>query len=231
MLKIDIISALPDLLESPLSHSIIQRAIDKQKVEIRVHDLRNYSTDKHHKIDDYPYGGGAGMVMTPQPIFDCIEKLTSENSCDEIIFTAPDGELFQQKDANELSLKKHLIFLCGHYKGVDQRVRDQLVTKEYSVGDVVLSGGEIPVLMMTDAIVRLLPGVLGDAESALTDSFQDGLLEPPLYTRPSIFRDASVPDVLLSGNHEKIEQWRKQRAEERTKEKRPDLYELYNKKN
>jgi tRNA (guanine37-N1)-methyltransferase len=231
MMRIDILSGVPDLLASPLSHSIIRRAIDKQKVQIVVHDLREYSADRHKKIDDYPYGGGAGMVLSPQPIFDCIDKLTSERTYDEIIFTAPDGELFRQKDANELSVRKHLLFLCGHYKGVDQRVRDELITREFSVGDVVLSGGEIPVLMMTDAIVRLLPGVLGDAESALTDSFQENLLEAPVYTRPATFRGASVPDVLLSGNHEKIEQWRQSRAEERTKKKRPDLYKLYTKKN
>ncbi|TVQ67395.1 MAG: tRNA (guanosine(37)-N1)-methyltransferase TrmD [Balneolaceae bacterium] len=230
-MRIDILSGVPDLLASPLSHSIIRRAIDKQKVQIVVHDLREYSADRHKKIDDYPYGGGAGMVLSPQPIFDCIDKLTSERTYDEIIFTAPDGELFRQKDANELSVRKHLLFLCGHYKGVDQRVRDELITREFSVGDVVLSGGEIPVLMMTDAIVRLLPGVLGDAESALTDSFQENLLEAPVYTRPATFRGASVPDVLLSGNHEKIEQWRQSRAEERTKKKRPDLYKLYTKKN
>ena len=230
MLRIDIISGVPDLLTSPLETSIVGRAQDKKLVEIHVHDLRDYTTDKHGKIDDYPYGGGAGMVMTAQPIFDCIEKLTVEHKYDEIIFTAPDGDTFEQQDANELSIKQNLIFLCGHYKGVDQRVRDELITKEYSIGDYVLSGGELPALVMTDAIVRLLPGVLGDAESALNDSFQEDLLEAPVYTRPAEFRGKSVPDVLLSGDHKKIEEWRFEKAKKRTKEKRPDLYKKFNKK-
>lgn len=230
MLRIDILSCVPDLLTSPLETSIVGRAQNKKLVEIYVHDLRDYTTDKHGKIDDYPYGGGAGMVMTAQPIFDCIEKLTGEREYDEIIFTAPDGDTFEQQDANELSIKQNLIFLCGHYKGVDQRVRDELITKEYSIGDYVLSGGELPALVMTDAIVRLLPGVLGDAESALNDSFQDDLLEAPVYTRPAEFRGKSVPDVLLSGNHKKIEEWRLETSKKRTKEKRPDLYKKFNKK-
>jgi len=230
MLRIDIISGVPDLLASPLETSIIGRAQDKKLVEIHVHDLRDYTTDKHGKIDDYPYGGGAGMVMTAQPIFDSIEKLTGQHEYDEIIFTAPDGDTFEQKDANELSIKRNLIFLCGHYKGVDQRVRDELITKEYSIGDYVLSGGELPALVMTDAIVRLLPGVLGDAESALNDSFQEDLLEAPVYTRPAEFRGRKVPEVLLSGDHKKIEEWRFETAKKRTKEKRPDLYKKFNKK-
>ncbi len=230
MLRIDILSGVPDLLTSPLETSIVGRAQDKKLVEIHVHDLRDYTTDKHGKIDDYPYGGGAGMVMTAQPIFDCIEKLAGEREYDEIIFTAPDGDTFEQQDANELSIKQNLIFLCGHYKGVDQRVRDELITKEYSIGDYVLSGGELPALVMTDAIVRLLPGVLGDAESALNDSFQEDLLEAPVYTRPAEFRGKSVPDVLLSGNHKKIEEWRLETSKKRTKEKRPDLYKKFNKK-
>jgi len=230
MLRIDILSGVPDLLASPLETSIIGRAQDKKLVEIHVHDLRDYTTDKHGKIDDYPYGGGAGMVMTAQPIFDSIEKLTGQREYDEIIFTAPDGDTFEQQDANELSIKQNLIFLCGHYKGVDQRVRDELITKEYSIGDYVLSGGELPALVMTDAIVRLLPGVLGDAESALNDSFQEDLLEAPVYTRPAEFRGKSVPDVLLSGDHKKIEEWRFETAKKRTKEKRPDLYKKFNKK-
>lgn len=230
MLRIDIISGVPDLLTSPLETSIVGRAQDKKLVEIHVHDLRDYTTDKHGKIDDYPYGGGAGMVMTAQPIFDCIEKLTREREYDEIIFTAPDGDMFEQQDANELSIKQNLIFLCGHYKGVDQRVRDELITKEYSIGDYVLSGGELPALVITDAIVRLLPGVLGDAESALNDSFQEDLLEAPVYTRPAEFRGKSVPDVLLSGDHKKIEEWRFETSKKRTKEKRPDLYKKFNKK-
>lgn len=230
MLRIDLISAVPDLLKSPLETSIVGRATDKKRVEIHVHDLRDYTTDKHGKIDDYPYGGGAGMVLTPQPIFDCIEKLAGERKYDEIIFTAPDGNTFEQKDANKLSIKKNLIFLCGHYKGVDQRVRDELITKEYSIGDYVLSGGELPALVMTDAIVRLLPGVLGDAESALNDSFQEDLLEAPVYTRPAEFRGKKVPEVLLSGDHKKIEKWRFETAKKHTREKRPDLYEIFNKK-
>lgn len=229
MPRIDIISGVPDLLASPLETSIVGRAQDKKLVEIHVHDLRDYTTDKHGKIDDYPYGGGAGMVMTAQPIFDCIAKLTGEREYNEIIFTAPDGDTFEQQDANELSIKQNLIFLCGHYKGVDQRVRDELITKEYSIGDYVLSGGELPALVMTDAIVRLLPGVLGDAESALNDSFQDDLLEAPVYTRPAEFRGKSVPDVLLSGDHKKIDEWRLETAKKRTKEKRPDLYKKFNK--
>lgn len=231
MLRIDLISGVPSLLTSPLEYSIIGRAREKQLVEIHIHDLRDYSADKHRKIDDYPYGGGAGMVLSPQPIFDCIGKLTGERHYDEIIFTAPDGEVFEQKHANELSLRGSLIFLCGHYKGVDQRVRDELITREFSIGDVVLSGGELPALMMADAIIRLLPGVLGDAESALTDSFQEDLLEGPVYTRPADFRGLKVPDVLLSGDHKKIENWRSEAAEECTKQKRPDLFNHFKKKN
>ncbi len=231
MLRIDIISGVPELLTSPLEHSIVGRARTSGKVEIHTHDLREYSEDKHHKIDDYPYGGGAGMVMTAQPIFSCIEKLKSERNYDDVLFTAPDGKKFEQKDANELSLKKNIILLCGHYKGVDQRVRDELITGEYSIGDYVLSGGELPALVMTDAIVRLLPGVLGDAESALTDSFQDDLLEPPVYTRPAEFKGLKVPDVLLSGDHKRIGEWRSDQAIERTRKKRPDLYEKFKKKN
>ena len=230
MLRIDIISAVPGLLISPIEHSIIARARDKKRVEILIHDLRDFSTDKHRKIDDYPYGGGAGMVLSPQPVFDCIEKLTAERTYDEIIFTAADGDLFEQKHANELSIKKNLIFLCGHYKGVDQRVRDELITREFSIGDYVLSGGELPALVMTDAIVRLLPGVLGDAESALTDSFQDGLLEPPVYTRPAEFKGLKVPEILLSGDHKKVDKWRSGKALERTRQRRPDLYENFKKK-
>lgn len=231
MLRIDIISAVPDLLSSPLEHSIVGRARDKNLVDIQVHDLRDYSTDKHRKVDDYPYGGGAGMVLTAQPVFSCVEKLKSERKYDEIIFTAPDGDMFKQQHANDLSVKENIIFLCGHYKGVDQRVRDELITREFSVGDFVLSGGELPALVITDAVTRLLPGVLGDAESALTDSFQDGLLEAPVYTRPSEFKGLSVPDVLLSGDHKKINEWRSKKAIERTKNKRPDLYKIFNKNN
>ena len=231
MLRIDIISAVPDLLYSPISNSIIKRARDKGLVQIHVHDLRDFTTDKHQKIDDYPYGGGAGMVLSPQPVFDCIEKLTSERSYDEVIFTAPDGDVFEQQHANQLSVKSNIIFLCGHYKGVDQRIRDELITREFSIGDYVLSGGELPALVMTDAITRLIPGVLGDSESALTDSFQDTLLDAPVYTRPATFRGLEIPDVLLSGDHKKIEKWRSDEAEKRTKERRPDLYDKFKKIN
>ncbi len=229
MMRIDIISAVPALLDGPLNHSIVKRAVDKELVEIHVHDLRDYTEDKHKKIDDYPYGGEPGMVLTPQPIFSCIEKLQSERDYDELIFTAPDGDVFEQADANALSLKQNIIILCGHYKGVDQRVRDELITKEFSIGDYVLSGGELPAMVITDAVVRLLPGVLGDAGSALNDSFQDGLLEGPVYTRPAEFKGMKVPNVLLSGDHKKVAEWKQQQSEKRTKERRKDLYEKFKK--
>ena len=229
-MRIDIISAVPQLLESPLNHSIVGNARANDKVEIQVHDLRDYSDDKHNKVDDYPYGGGAGMVLTPQPIFSCIEQLKKQREYEEIIFTAPDGIPFKQSHANELSLTENLIFLCGHYKGVDQRVRDELVTSEFSIGDYVLSGGELPAMVMIDAIVRLLPGVLGDAQSALSDSFQENpLLEGPVYTRPASFRGTEVPPVLRSGDHQKVEEWRREQSLARTKEKRPDLYKKFRK--
>lgn len=223
-MRIDIISAVPKLLESPLSESIIGRAREKEVVEVHVHDLRDFSEDKHKKVDDYPYGGGAGMVLTPQPIFDCINHLKDEREYDEIIFPTPDAQRYEQKDANELSLKKNVMILCGHYKGVDQRVRDELITQEFSFGDFVLSGGEIPGLAIIDSIVRLLPGALGDSESALNDSFQNGKLEGPVYTRPAEFEGMEVPQVLRSGDHKKIEQWRSKQAQKRTKKVRPDLY-------
>lgn len=229
MIRIDLISAVPELLQSPLNHSIIKNARDDGQVEICLHDLREYSEDKHHKVDDYPYGGGAGMVLTPQPIFSCIEHLQEERAYDEILFTAPDGEPFDQAAANELSIKKNLIILCGHYKGVDQRVRDALVTREYSIGDYVLSGGELPALVITDAVVRLLPGVLGDAESALNDSFQNGLLEGPVFTRPAEYRGMRVPEVLRSGNHKKVAEWRHEQSLEQTKKRRPDLFKKFSK--
>jgi tRNA (guanine37-N1)-methyltransferase len=228
-MRIDIISAVPALLDGPLNHSIVKRAVDKEQVKIHVHDLRDYTEDKHKKIDDYPYGGEPGMVLTPQPVFSCIEKLQSERDYDELIFTAPDGDVFEQKDANALSLQKNIIILCGHYKGVDQRVRDELITKEFSIGDFVLSGGELPAMVITDAIVRLLPGVLGDAGSALNDSFQDGLLEGPVYTRPAEFKGLKVPDVLLSGNHKKVDEWKQEQSVKKTKERRKDLYEKFKK--
>jgi len=231
MLRIDIISAVPALLESPLSHSIVGRARDNGYVEIHIHDLRDYTEDKHLKIDDYPYGGGAGMVLTPQPIFSCIESLKAERDYDDIIFTAPNGKQFDQKDANRLSVSENLIILCGHYKGVDQRVIDELITAEYSIGDYVLSGGELPAMVMTDAITRLIPGVIGDAESALSDSFQSGLLEGPVYTRPASFRGKDVPDVLRSGDHKKIEQWKHDQSLNQTEKRRPDLYKKFDKNN
>lgn len=223
MMRIDILSAVPELLESPLSHSIVGRARKQGLVRIEIHDLRDHSEDKHRKVDDYPYGGGAGMVLTAQPIFSCMERLFRERSYDEILFPSPDGIPFRQEHANELSLKQNLIILCGHYKGVDHRVRETLITREYSMGDFVLSGGEIPAMAITDAIVRLLPGALGDAESALSDSFQEPLLSAPVYTRPAEFRGMKVPDVLLSGDHEKVRKWRSEQALKRTRELRPDL--------
>lgn len=229
MLRIDILSGVPELLESPLNHSIVGRAQKKGVVEIHIHNLRDYTEDKHNKIDDTPYGGGAGMVLTAQPVFSCIEKLQSEREYDEIIFTAPDGIPFEQKYANELSIKRNIIILCGHYKGVDHRVREALISREFSIGDYVLSGGELPALVMTDALVRLLPGALGDAESALTDSFQNELLEAPVYTKPAEFRGLKVPDVLRSGDHQKIEEWKQQQAIERTRKLRPDLYKKFKK--
>ena len=223
MIRFDIISAVPALLSGPLDHSIVKRAKEKKLVDIYIHDLRRYTKDKHLKIDDYPYGGDPGMVLSPQPIFDCINYLCDQRTYDEIIFTAPDGSPFTQKEANTLSLKKNIILLCGHYKGVDQRIREYLITKEYSIGDVVLSGGELPAMMIVDAIVRLLPGAIGDAGSALNDSFQDGLLEAPVYTRPAIFNGWLVPDVLRSGDPKKIKEWQDEQSIEKTKSRRKDL--------
>jgi len=227
MIRFDLLSAVPDLLQSPLNHSILKIAREKKLTEIFTHDLRDYSEDKHRKIDDYPYGGGAGMVLTPQPIFSCIHTLKSEREYDEVIFMTPDAPVFTQQDANRLSLGNNVLILCGHYKGVDQRVRDALITKEYSIGDFVLSGGELPALMVVDAVVRLLPGVLGDAESALSDSFMDGLLDSPAYTRPATYEGMHVPDVLRSGNHEKVHEWRLEQSEEKTRRLRPDLYKIF----
>jgi tRNA (guanine37-N1)-methyltransferase len=223
MIRFDIISAVPALLSGPLDHSIVNRAKDKSLVDIHLHDLRNFTCDKHLKIDDYPYGGDPGMVLSPQPIFDCIKHLCEQRSYDEIIFTAPDGVPFTQKEANALSLKKNIIVLCGHYKGIDQRIREYLITKEYSIGDVVLSGGELPAMMIVDAIVRLLPGAIGDASSALNDSFQDGLLEAPVYTRPADFNGWLVPNVLRSGDPKKIKKWQDEQSIEKTKSRRKDL--------
>lgn len=222
-MRIDILSVVPELLESPLNHSIIKRAKEKGIVEIYIHNIRDWSKDKHRKVDDYSFGGDAGLVMMVQPVFDCISELTSQRHYDEIIYTAPDAPTFNQKTANELSLKENILILCGHYKGVDQRIRDFLVTREISVGDYVLTGGELPACIMTDAIVRLLPGAMSDETSALTDSFQDNLLAPPVYTRPAEFNGWRVPEVLLSGNHALIDQWQEQQSWDRTRRLRPDL--------
>lgn len=224
-MRIDILTAVPELLESPLNHSIIQRAKNKGLVEIYVHNLRDYTLDKHRKVDDYAFGFGAGMVLQIEPIDRAISHLTSERHYDEIIFTAPDGERFTQKEANRLSMVENIIILCGHYKGVDQRVRDHLITKEYSIGDFVLTGGELPAAMMADAIVRLIPGAMGDEQSALSDSFQDGLLEAGVYTRPAEYKGWRVPDILISGNQAKVEEWLYEESLRHTRERRPDLLE------
>ena len=224
-MRIDIITVLPEMLESPLGCSILKRASDKGLVEIVVHNLRDFSTNKHRKVDDYPFGGEAGMVMTIEPVDRCISALKAERSYDDIIFTAPDGEKFNQTMANQLSLAENLIILCGHYKGIDYRIREHLVTREISVGDYVLTGGELPAAIITDAIVRLLPGAIGDEQSALSDSFQDNLLEPPIYTRPASYNGWEVPEILLSGHEAKIAEWRYEMALERTRLLRPDLLE------
>lgn len=222
-MRIDIISAVPELLESPFEHSIMKRAAERSLLNVHTHDLRKYGIGKHHKIDDYQYGGGAGMVMCIEPILNCIEEISKDSKPDEIIFLTPDGALFDQKTANTLSLKKHLLLLCGHYKGIDERLRENVVTKEISIGSYVLSGGELAAAVIVDAVGRLLPGVLNDETSALTDSFQDDLLAPPVYTRPADYKGWKVPEVLLSGNDAKIEKWREDQALERTKLRRPDL--------
>jgi tRNA (guanine37-N1)-methyltransferase len=223
MMRIDIITVLPELLESPLNHSIVKRAKAKGLVEINIVNLRDFTTDKYKSVDDYAFGGGAGMVMMIEPVFKAIEKLKGERTYDEIIYTSPDGEKFSQKMANQLSMKNNLIILAGHYKGVDQRIRDYLVTKEISIGDYVLSGGELPAAVITDAIIRLIPGAISDEQSALSDSFQDDLLAPPVFTRPSDFKGWKVPDILLSGNTAEIDKWRHEQSLERTKKLRPDL--------
>jgi tRNA (guanine37-N1)-methyltransferase len=222
-MKIDIISAVPDLLISPLTNSIPKRAVNKGLVEINFHNLHDFGTGKYQQIDDSPFGGGAGMVLMPEPLAKCIESLKKDTHYNEIIYLTPDGETFDQKMANSLSLVDNLIFICGHYKGIDQRIRDIYVTKEISLGDFVLSGGEIAACAIVDAIVRLIPGVIGNEESALSDSFQDNLLAPPLFTRPETFQDLTVPSVLLSGNHKLIDEWRFEQSIERTEKLRPDL--------
>jgi tRNA (guanine-N1)-methyltransferase len=222
-MRIDIITVLPEMLEGPLSYSILQRAKDKGLVEIVLHNLRDYSLNKHKKVDDYPFGGQAGMVLQCEPVDRAITALKEERSYDEVIYTSPDGETFNQPMANQLSLSKNLIILCGHYKGLDYRIREHLITKEISIGDYVLTGGELPAAVMVDAIVRLIPGAIGDEQSALSDSFQDNLLAPPVYTRPSNYKGWEVPSVLLSGHEAKIREWELNQAIERTKRLRPDL--------
>jgi len=222
-MRVDILTVVPQLLSSPFSASIMQRAQDKRHVEIYVHNIRDYSTSKHKNVDDYQYGGGAGMVMSIEPISACIEKLKSQRHYDEIIYMTPDGEILEQKLCNSLSLYENILILCGHYKGIDERIREHYITKEISIGSYVLSGGELAAAVLVDAIVRLIPGVLNDESSALSDSFQDNLLSPPVYTRPPEFNGWKVPDILLSGNTKAIEKWREEQAFLRTKERRPDL--------
>ena len=222
-MRIDILTVLPELLVSPFSHSIIKRAKEKGIIEINIINLRDFANDRYKSVDDYAFGGGAGMVMMIEPVYKAIEKLRSERNYDEIIYTSPDGEKLTQKMANTLSLLKNIIILAGHYKGIDQRIRDNLITREISIGDYVLSGGEMPAAIITDAIVRLIPGAISDEQSALSDSFRDDLLAPPVYTRPSEFKGWKVPEILLSGNTREIEEWRHEKAVERTKKLRPDL--------
>lgn len=222
-MRIDILTVLPEMLESPLNCSILKRAQDKGLAEIYVHNIRDYSTNKHRKVDDYPFGGEAGMVMQIQPVDACISKLKKERDYDEVIFVTPDGKTFDQHMANSLSLLNNIIILCGHYKGIDYRIREHFVTREISIGDYVLTGGELPAAIIADAVIRLIPGVIGDEQSALSDSFQDNLLAPPVYTRPADYNGWKVPDILLSGHQAKIDQWRYEQAMERTRRLRPDL--------
>ena len=224
-MRIDIITVLPELLQSPLNYSILKRAQDKKLVEIVVHNLRDYSLDKHRRVDDYPFGGEAGMVMQIEPVDRAITQLKSERNYDEVIFTTPDGERFDQPMANRLSMAGNLIILCGHYKGIDYRIREHFVTKEVTIGDYVLTGGELAAAIMCDAIVRLIPGAIGDEQSALSDSLQDNLLAPPVYTRPAEYKGWRVPDVLLSGHQRKIDEWKHEQSLERTRRLRPDLLE------
>lgn len=224
-MRIDILTLFPEMFTGPFNHSIIKRAMDKNKVVIKLHNIRDYSQNKHHKVDDYPFGGEAGMVMMIEPIDLCIQKLTEERCYDEIIFMTPDGELLDQPIANQLSLKENIIIICGHYKGIDERIREYIVTKEISIGSYVLSGGELAAAVTVDAIIRLIPGVLSDETSALSDSFQDELLSAPVYTRPAVYNGWSVPEVLLSGNAKLIQEWKMEQSIARTKERRPDLLE------
>ena len=222
-MRIDVVTGLPKILASPLEESILKRAQKAGVVEIVVHDLRNYATDKHRTIDDMPFGGGAGMILKPEPVFDCIETLQRQRQYNEVIYLSADGEALNQRVANELSLKTNLLLLCGHYKGIDERIREALITREISIGDYVLTGGEIPALALIDSIVRLIPGAIHDGESLLEDSFQDDLLDGPQYTRPAVIRGMKVPDVLLSGNHGEVAKWRAEQAKRRTEQRRPDL--------
>ncbi|MDX1530327.1 MAG: tRNA (guanosine(37)-N1)-methyltransferase TrmD [Rhodothermales bacterium] len=231
MLRIDLITAHPGLVQSPLEHSILRRAQQKGLVDVRVHDLRRFGEGKHRKVDDYPFGGQGGMVLTPGPLFAAVEAVQAEWGAEadggavdgEVVYLTPDGEPLSQPLANAFSIKSHLLLIAGHYKGIDQRVRDTVVTREVSIGDYVLSGGELPALVLVDAVARLVPGVLGDAQSALSDSFQDGLLDAPVYTRPAEFRGMPVPDALRSGDHARVLQWREEQRLQRTRERRPDL--------
>jgi tRNA (guanine37-N1)-methyltransferase len=222
-MRIDIITLFPEMFEGPFGHSIVKRAKDKGIVEIHTHNLRDYSTNKHKKVDDAPYAGKGGMLMTPQPIADCIDSLKSERKYDEVFYTSPDGELLDQQVVNQYSDYKNIIILCGHYKGIDERIREHYITKEFSIGDYVLSGGELAAMVLVDSITRIIPGAIGDEMSALSDSFQDGLVAPPAYTRPRNFKGWEVPEILLSGNEKLIEEWKHQQAVERTKKRRPNL--------
>ena len=224
-MRIDILTIFPDMFEGPFNQSIIKRAGEKEVVEIHIHNIRDFSSNKHKRVDDYAFGGGAGMVMMIEPIDRCISSLKSERDYDEVIYLSPDGELLDQKLANRLSISNNLILLCGHYKGIDERIRETLITREISIGNYVLSGGELAAAVLTDAIVRLIPGVLGDETSALTDSFQDDLLAPPVYTRPAEYKGFNVPPVLLSGNEKEIIDWRYEKSVERTKNRRPEIME------
>ena len=224
-MRIDILTAVPELITSPFEHSIIKRAKEKKLAEVHIHNIRDFSTDKHRRVDDYAFSGGAGMVMTIQPIESAIEWLIKQRNYDEIIYTSPDGDRFTQKIANQYSTYTNLIILCGHYKGIDHRIREHLITRELSIGDYVLTGGELAAAVMSDAIIRLIPGVLSDETSALTDSFQDNLLSPPVYTRPAEYKGWKVPEILLSGDFRKIEEWQHEQSLERTRRLRPDLLE------
>lgn len=228
-MRIDIITIFPEMFDGPFTESIIKRAKNKNLVEIHLHDLRDFTKDKHKRVDDYAFSGSAGMVMMIEPVDNCISFLKSQREYDEVIYLSPDGELLTQSVANTLSLHKNLIMLCGHYKGIDERIREHLITKEISIGDYVLSGGELGAAVLTDSIVRLIPGALSDETSALSDSFQDGLISPPVYTRPRIYKDWEVPEILLSGNELKISEWKLEQAIQRTKERRPVLYENFKK--